>query len=523
MRYLLSLIIAGFGLTAFGQSSKPNVLIIMADDLGYSDLGCYGSEIRTPNLDALAKGGLRYTQFYNTARCWPSRSSILTGYYAQEIRRDALPGIKSGNQGTRPAWAKLLPDMLKASGYRSYHSGKWHVDGQPLKNGFDHSYVLDDHDRNFTPKRHSEDGLALPPVEAKDGYYTSTAIASHAIKCLKEHAEKYADQPFFEYLAFTSPHFPVQAKAEDIARYKETYKVGWDAIRQSRWERMKTLGIGGKTLSAIERDIGPPYAKVSEEALKKLGSVEVDRPIPWQDLTPEQREFQARKMAIHAAMVDRMDQEIGRVIEQLKAMKQFENTLIVFLSDNGASAEIMVRGDGHDAKAEMGAEGTFLCIGPGWSSAANTPFRRHKSWVHEGGISTPCIVHWPAGIAAKNELRHTPGHLVDVVPTVLALAKSQYKFEIPTAGQSLVETFQKDLQVRGDLWWLHEGNRAIRMGDWKLVAAKDQPWELYNLREDRAETSNLASQDFGRVQKMTAAWEKKYAEITAQAKVDSRK
>jgi arylsulfatase A-like enzyme len=180
----------------------------------------------------------------------------------------------------------------------------------------------------------------------------------------------------------------------------------------------------------------------------------------------------------------------------------------------------MVRGDGHDPKAEMGSAGTFLCIGPGWSSAANTPFRRHKSWVHEGGISTACIVHWPAGIAAKNELRHRPGHLVDVVPTVLALAKSQYKFEVQPAGESLVETFQKDIAERGPLWWLHEGNRAIRMGDWKLVAAKDQPWELYNLREDRAETNNLASQDFRRVEKMTAAWEKKLAEITARAKAD---
>lgn len=220
-------------LPAWTAEPKPNILLILADDMGYSDAGCYGGEIATRNLDFLAKNGLRFTQFYNTARCWPSRAAILTGYYAQQVRRDTLPGIKSGAQGTRPAWAKLLPEMLQPLGYRTYHSGKWHVDGLPLQNGFDRSYSLNDHDRHFTPQQHTEDDKRLPPVDAKAGYYSTTAIAAHAVKCLKEHAEKYADRPFFEYLAFTSPHFPLQAPAEDIARYRKKYLAGWDAMRNS--------------------------------------------------------------------------------------------------------------------------------------------------------------------------------------------------------------------------------------------------------------------------------------------------
>src|SRR6516164_6048795 len=427
--------------------ARPNIVFILADDLGYSDLGCYGGEIDTPNLDALAKNGLRFTQFYNTARCWPSRAAILTGYYAQQVRRDALPGIKSGGQGIRPKWARLLPEMLKPLGYRSYHSGKWHVDGLPLQNGFDHSYSLNDHDRHFTPRQHTEDDKPLPPVDAKAHYYSTTAIADHAVKCLKEHAEKYRDRPFFEFLAFTAPHFPLHAPAEDVARYSKAYLSGWDSLRDERWKRLTELNIGGSRLSPVERDIGPPYA--FPDALRKLGPNELNRPLAWKDLTAEQREFQAKKMAVHAAMVDRMDREIGRVVAQLRAMGALENTLILFLSDNGASAEIMVRGDGHDPHAECGTGATFLSIGPGWSSLANTPFRRHKTWVHEGGISTPLIVSWPKRIAARGELRHTPGHIIDLMPTILEAAggKPFEKWDgqpVPVApGMSLIPVFAK--------------------------------------------------------------------------------
>jgi arylsulfatase len=511
-----------------GEPAKPNVLLIVADDLGFSDLGCYGSEIATPNLDALARGGLRFTQFYNTARCWPSRAAILTGYYAQEVRRDVVPGIVSGGNGTRPPWAVLLPEMLKPLGYRSYHSGKWHLDGKPLRNGFDHSYSLNDHDRHFTPKLHTEDDVPLPAVKAGSGYYSTTAIAEHAIKYLKEHAEKYSEQSFFEFLAFTSPHFPVQAPSEDIARYRDRYAKGWDEMRKERWKRMQRMGIGGSTLSAIEREVGPPYA--FPEAIAKLGPNEVNRPLPWLELSAAQHQFQADKMAVHAAMVDRMDREIGRVLAQIRAMGAAENTIVLFLSDNGASAEMMVRGDGHDPDAICGTGATFLSIGPGWSSLANTPFRRHKTWVHEGGISTPLIVNWPDGIHARGELRKTPGHVIDIVPTLLELAGGK-NFEtwkespVPRKpGISLVPLFSRDgTSAHKSLWWQHEGNRALRVGNWKIVAAgKEAPWELYDLRTDRSETKNLADKKPAKTRELAEIWNQQTREYDALALADSK-
>jgi arylsulfatase len=497
------------------EASKPNVLVILADDLGYSDLGCYGSEIATPNLDQLAAGGLRYTQFYNTARCWPSRGALLTGYYAQAIRRDQIPGVKSGSQGTRPAWAKLLPELLQAAGYRSYHSGKWHVDGQPHENGFAHSYLLNDAGRYFSPKNHFEDGKKLPAAQRDSGYYTTIAIADHAVKCLQEHAAQHAEQPFFQYVCFTAPHFPLHALPEDIARYRDKYRVGWDAIRTARHERQKALGFAQQELPPLERNVGPPYA--FPEAIKQLGPGEINRPLPWAELSPEQQAFQAEKMAIHAAMVDRMDREIGRIGKQLAAMRAVENTLVLFVSDNGASAEIMVRDDGHDPSAEPGSAATHLCLGPGWSSAANTPFRRHKTWVHEGGISTPLIAHWPAGIAGRGELRQQMGHVIDLVPTALELAGLQPARERagvavpPLPGKSLVASFTRDNSVRRNyLWWLHEGNRALRAGDFKLVAAKDQPWELYDLSRDRGEMRNLAVSSPEKVDELDSLWQQQF-------------
>jgi len=521
-----ALLLTSFTASPTAEPGRPNVLLILADDMGFSDAGCYGGEIATPNLDGLAKDGLRFTQFYNTARCWPTRGAILTGYYAQQIRRDTVPGVKSGGQGVRPAWARLLPEMLKPLGYRSYHSGKWHIDGKPLQNGFDRSYSLDDHDRHFTPRQHTEDDKPLPPVDAKAGYYSTTAIADHAVKFLKEHAENYSDQPFFEYLAFTAPHFPLQAPPEDIARYRQKHLAGWDVLREERWQRLKDLKIGGTALAAIERDVGPPYP--FPEAIKKLGPNELDRPLPWKDLTAGQRQFQADKMAIHAAMVDRMDREIGRVLAQLRTMHALENTLIFFLSDNGASAEIMVRGDGHNPEAVCGTGATFLSIGPGWSSLANTPFRRHKTWVHEGGISTPLIVHWPKGIAARGELRHTPGHVIDMTPTILEAVGGK-RFETwegqpvpPPPGQSLVPLFAKDGSVAHEsLWWLHEGNRALRVGDWKIVAAgKESPWELFDLSSDRSESKNLARDQPEKVRELAALWKKQLDEYAALAAKD---
>ena len=500
---------------------RPNVLIILADDLGFSDIGCYGGEIETPNLDTLANNGLRFTQFYNTARCWPTRAALLTGYYAQQVRRDKLPGKPIGGGRKRPPWARLLPDMLKPLGYRSYHSGKWHIDGKPLANGFDRSYSLQDHNRFFNPQQHTEDDQTLPPVKSNTGFYTTTAIADHAIKSLREHAKTYADRPFFQYLAFTTPHFPLHALPEDIARYRERYRNGWETVREERWRRIQDMNLVSGNLSAVERDVGPPYPKYFPKASKALGPGEVNRPLPWSELTAEQREFQSTKMAIHAAMIDRMDRDIGRVLDQIRAMGVFDNTLIFFLSDNGASAEIMVRGDGHDRAADPGSAATYLCLGPGWSTTANTPFRRHKTWVHEGGIATPLIVHWPQGISARGEFRRNPGHVIDLVPTILEVVGGK-RFEtwqdkpVPAPpGKSLVPVFTRDGSVSRDyLWWYHDGHRAIRIGDWKLVADRDPgQWELFDLSTDRAETRDLASQHPDKVRELAHEWQRRTNEF----------
>jgi len=522
----LAALLSGGAPSAGDQPARPNIVIILADDLGFSDLGCYGGEIRTPNLDRLASGGLRFTQFYNTARCWPTRAALLTGYYAQQVRRDTVPGVPSGANGIRPKWAKLLPEMLRPLGYRSYHSGKWHLDGKPLANGFDRSYLLEDAGRYFHPRVHFEDDRRLPPVEPGAGYYTTTAIAGHGIKYLAEHAAKHGGQSFFLYVAFTAPHFPLQAPPDDIARYRARYREGWETVRTERWKRIQDLGLISGRLSDVERAVGPPYH--FPEALRILGPGEVNRPVPWATLDDQQREFQAAKMAVHAAMVDRLDQEIRRVLDQLRKMAAFENTLILFLSDNGASAEIMVRDDGHDPAADPGSAASHLCLGPGWSTVANTPFRRHKTWVHEGGIATPLIVHWPRGLPTPGGLRRDPGHVIDLVPTIREVAGARVPDthdgrSVPAPpGKSLLPAFARDGTVKhDDLWWEHEGNRAIRVGDWKLVATgQDGPWELYDLATDRTETHNRAREEPARVRELAERWQKRRDEFTALARGD---
>ena len=507
----------------------PNFLVIIADDLGFSDLGCYGGEIKTPNLDALAAGGLRFTQFYNTSRCWPTRAALLSGYYPQQVRRDGIPGVNessSGGRGVRPAWARLVSERLRQRGYRSYLSGKWHVDGDPMENGFDRSYWLSNRAGFFHLQGQRQDGERLPDVAAEQGSYSTTVTADHAVEFLREHAAKHADRPFFQYLAFHAPHFPLHAEPDDIARYSDRYLAGWDRLRVQRHARQRELGIGVSELSPLDEDIGPPYAY--PDGIAQLGLGEVNRPIPWERLTEAQRRFQATKMAVHAAMIDRMDGEIGRVLDQVREMDAFDNTVVFFMSDNGASAEIMVRGDGHDPDAPLGSAGTYLCLGPGFSSAANTPFRLHKTWVHEGGISTPLIVHWPEGIEARNEVRSTMGHVIDIAPTLLDLAGIEIAADSggpPIAGASLVPVFEGDGDALHEaLWFYHQGNRALRRGDWKIlhtVRTRDEGWSavsaeedarpgewaLYDLSNDRAEQRDLAARHPGLVRELEALWE----------------
>ncbi len=502
---------------AESESARPNMLIILADDLGFSDLGCYGSEIATPNLDRLAADGLRFTQFYNTARCWPTRSALVTGYYPQQIHMDPP-------QGRLPSWTRTLPQRLELLGYRSYHSGKWHVNGAPkpvADGGFDHSYDLEDHDRNFNPQRILEDDRPLPAVAKDSGYYTTTAFADHAIRCLQEHAEKYPRQPFYSYLAFTVPHFPLHAPPDDIARYRDRYLEGWDQVREDRWQALRRMGIVDCSLAPLEPEFMPRYFK--PDVMETLGPGEIEHAVSWSQLTDQQKRFQATKMAIHAAMVDRMDREVGRVLDQVRAMGAWDDTIIFFLSDNGTDATLLVRGDGHDQGAAPGSAASFLCLGPGWSSAGNAPFRRHKVWTHEGGISTPLIVHWPNGIAARGELRHDVGHVTDLVPTLLELAGAQPEpspVGPPLPGRSLVPAFAQDGSVtRDNVFFHHEGNRALRMGDYKLVSAREDSdrWELFNLATDRSEQNNLATAEPDRVRNMAARWQELQDQFTRDA------
>ncbi|MDR0869678.1 MAG: arylsulfatase [Planctomycetaceae bacterium] len=522
MRTIILIILSLF-CSAVLAAERPNIILLVADDMGFSDLGSYGSEIQTPNLDLLAEHGLRFTQFYNTARCWSTRAALMTGYYPQQIGADPF---KKGT--VLPKWSPTLPHYLKPLGYQCYHSGKWHVNGAPnvvADGGFDHSYLLNDHNRNFNPQNHSYDDKPLPPVKAGTDFYTATEITNRTLRQLDEHFQNDKDKPFFVFTAYTVPHFPLQAPAQDIAKYKDKYLKGWDAVRSERYNRLKQLGIVLCPLSPREETVGPPYP---QNNLAPLGGGEVLLPLAWDTLSEEQKHFQAGKMAVHAAMVDRMDAEIGRILDKIKANGAWDNTVIFFLSDNGASAEIMIRGDGHNPDAAPGSAETFLCLGPGWSTASNTPFRRHKVWNHEGGISTSFLVHYPKGIKDPGKLRNTPGHVVDIVPTILDFAGAPGRTASlpedapPFSGVSLAPAILSGKEVqRDEIYFEHEGNAALRSGDWKVLYTKtgeQKPqipaaqsegtadWALYNLAVDRSEQNNLAGVEPEMRTKLVSRW-----------------
>jgi arylsulfatase A-like enzyme len=494
-------------IAAAASKQKPNILLIVADDMGFSDAGCYGGEISTPNLDRLAANGLRFTQAYSTARCTPTRTCLMTGYYFQKRAPSAL-----------------VSELLGSAGYRCYHSGKWHVvepgsDTEPMHRGFHHSYYNRSTGNHFSgsPSKNIVNTLDGSPAPETGDYYSSTVTADYTIRFLREHAEKYSDSPFFAYVAFLAPHFPLQAPQEDIDRYRDRYDEGWDVVREKRLAKLRREGILNCGLSALEEDLAPRYYSEYQPPL------ETSRAVPWNTLDADRQKFQADKMAIHAAMIDRMDREIGRILEQLRAMNAFDNTVIMFLSDNGADSSLYHRGR-HDESAPMGSEKTYLCLGPGWSSAANTPFRRHKIWLHEGGISMPLIVHWPEGIAARGALRHTPCHVIDFVPTALELAgvtrpgEFNGKKLLPLDGKSLLQAFDADRQIeRSYLYFEHAKNRALRMGDWKIVSSPEENdvWSLYNLAEDRSEIRDLAASEPERLKTMVDTWTRCTSEFRA--------
>ncbi|UCE94784.1 MAG: arylsulfatase [Flavobacteriaceae bacterium] len=508
--------------SSHSYSDAPNIVVIMADDLGFSDLGCYGGEIHTPNLDRLAEGGLRFSQFYNCGRCWPSRTSLLSGYYPQQVNSD-------GERSAFPKWGYLIPHHLKQAGYRSYHSGKWHVPNvktQVEEGGFDRSYHTGSYDTHFSVQNHQLNDKDLEPTGDSEEYYSTSSITDYAIQFLEEHEQNYKDSPFFLYTAFLAPHFPLQAPQELIEKYKERYLNGWEQLKEQRYQRQKELGFVLGENSPFEYMVTAPWSW-PEQWLKDSIPGELRYAKPWHQLNDQEKNLQATKMAIHAAMIDVIDMEVGRIIEQIKSMGEEENTLVLFLSDNGATAEQIIRGNGHKQDSPLGSAETYLCLGPGFSTASNTPFRRHKFWTHEGGVTTPLIAHWPRGIKAKGQIRNSAGHVIDFLPTFLELAgiteMNQRNGEIapPLPGESMVSVFEGDKQSDREIWFSHRGNKALRQGIWKAVISTDIDgrWQLYNIEDDRTELRNLADNfyQFGnnewkqkhqeQLQKMIQRWE----------------
>ncbi|MEQ9412008.1 MAG: arylsulfatase [Fuerstiella sp.] len=526
------------------SGSRPNIVVIMSDDMGYSDIGCYGGEIRTPVLDHLAAEGLRFTQFYNTARCCPTRASLLTGLYPHQAGVGHMMSDNGydGYRGDLNRNCRTIAEVLKPAGYGTYISGKWHVtkqvkpdgakDNWPLQRGFERFYgTIHGAGSFYDPNSLTRDNTQISPMAdpeyQPETYYYTDAISDHAVRFVREHHRQTPDRPLFMYVAYTAAHWPMHALPEDVARYQGRYDDGYGAIRESRLQRMKELGV-------VASDIGlSPQAE------------------DWDKV--RHREWEIRCMEVYAAMVDRMDQGIGRIVDSLKETNSLDNTLILFLQDNGGCAEGLGRTarKGLETRPEEALEAmaadelqvnmipkktrdgwpliqgpgvmpgpadTYIAYGRGWANVSNTPFREYKHWVHEGGISTPLIAHWPAGIPRKGELEHQPGHLIDIMATCVDLAGADYPQEseglriTPLEGRSLTPVFTGRTIEREALYWEHEGNRAVRVGDWKLVAkGVDGAWELYNIRRDRAEMQNLAAAEPARVRVLSALWHQ-YAE-----------
>ena len=523
-------------LTSFSED-RPHIIVILSDDMGFSDIGCYGGEIKTPNLDQLAENGLRFSQFYNTARCCPTRASLLTGLYSHQ----AGVGHMVANYGL-PQYQGFLNDecltiaeALQPAGYRTYMSGKWHVTPDkgpkgpkhnwPLQRGFEKFFgTIHGAGSFFDPNSLTRGNTYITPENDPDyqpegTWYYTDAISDNAVKYIDEHFAEKSNKPFFQYVSYTAAHWPMHALPEDIAKYEGKYDEGYAPIYEARLKKMKSLGL----IDANWQIPGP------------VGD--------WSKT--EHKEWESACMEVYAAMVDNMDQGIGRIVTALKKHGQLDNTLILFLQDNGGCAETFGRKQrrgplerpkeatlkpyGKDQLQRQmipkqsregfplrqgvgvmpGPPETYIGYGENWANVSNTPFREYKHWVHEGGISTPLIAHWPKGIKKTNTWHHEPSHLIDLMATCLDLSQASYPDDkIPVEGISLRSAFKgKSLLRNKPLFWEHEGNRAVRHGDWKLVAkGVDGEWELYNIREDRTEMDNQASKLPERVKIMAAQY-----------------
>lgn len=471
--------------------SRPNVLLIMADDMGFSDLGCYGGEIRTPNLDRLAQGGIRFTQFYNNAKCGPTRASLLTGQYSQAVGGGAM------------GRAVTIAEALRPAGYRTLMTGKWHAPSLPVRRGFDRYFGLADGCCNyFNPgkqrpgepppgrkwkrwRRWAIDEKEFKPYTPEDpDFYTTDAFTDYALQYLERYRGE--DKPFFLYLAYTAPHYPLHAWPQDIARYRGTYRKGWDELRRERHARMLDMGLVDPQWPLSPRD---PRCPAWDEVGKKD---------EWE-----------LKMAVYAAMVDRMDQNIGRLLAKLEDLGELDDTLILFLSDNGGCAENVNK----TPDIPPGPLPSYRTVDRPWANASNTPFRKYKRYDHEGGIATPLIAHWPAGIRQRGAITHQWGHIVDILPTCLEVAGAPYPEErdgqeiLPLEGKSLLPVLQGEKREGHEsICWQFSSARAVRQGKWKLVVDGKGPWELYDLEVDRTELHDLASTHPQKVEELAAVW-----------------
>lgn len=490
---------------------RPNVLVIVADDLGFSDLECYGSEIATPHLDGLTKNGLRLTRFYNTGRCCPSRTAILTGQYPHRVGVGHMVKDlgQTGYVGRVSDEAVTMAQVLNGAGYRSFISGKWHLGTpDPTRHGFEEFYgTLISAQTFWDQTKFTRLPEGRKPRQYKDDeFYGTDALTDHALDFLKL-ARNTPDKPWFLYLAYNAPHFPLHARPEEIAKYADRYHSGWDALREERLMRMKELGIVPK-----ETPLSP------RSKYWNYGETEIAPNPEWASLPEDRRADLARRMAIYAAMIDRMDQNIGRVLADLKEQAELENTLIVFLSDNGACAEWDPRG--FDVKSSsnnvlhkgqaietMGGPGTYHSVGSGWANASNTPLRLYKHFQHEGGITSPCIIHWPGGKVREGQIEDQPAHIIDLLPTIAEAAGASYEGKLPLSGVSLLPLMREETTSRRTLFFEHEGHRAVHSGRWKLVAVRKGPWELYDMAADRVELKNLAKDKPDLVRRLAARWE----------------